>query len=106
MKKKGLSKGDYAELVSTAKKIVKYEKGEKVKGYTLYTRLAPVTTKEVKEVRHLVHQTQAGFAGMLGVSTKLVQAWEQGWRTPEPLPSKVIRAIKVNPDLGQVLAKC
>jgi putative transcriptional regulator len=103
--KKTLSKKYYAELITTAKKIAKYEKGEVVTGYSEVIRKAPVSDKEIKEVRHLVHQTQAGFAGMIGVSTKLVQAWEQGWRKPEPSLSKVIRAIKEQPKFLKVLAR-
>ncbi|HTA17053.1 MAG TPA: hypothetical protein VK786_04840 [bacterium] len=103
--KKKLSKKYYADLIATAKKIAKFEKGEKVRGYTVFVRSAPVSEKEVKEVRKLAHQTQAGFAGMIGVSTKLVQAWEQGWRKPEPALSKVIRAIKEQPKFLDVLAR-
>jgi hypothetical protein len=44
VKKQKLSQGDYAELIATAKKIVKYEGGEKVEGYTLYTRFAQLKT--------------------------------------------------------------
>ena len=96
---------DKAELLDTAKKIAKFEKGEKVKGYATFVRSAPVSEREVKAVRKMVHQTQAGFAGMIGVSTKLVQAWEQGWRKPEPSLSKVIRAIKEEPKFLEVLAR-
>lgn len=103
--KSQLSKKFYAELTETAKKIVKYEKGEKVTGYKTVLRSAPASDKEVKEVRKLAHQTQAAFAGMIGVSTKLVQAWEQGWRKPEPSLSKVIRAIKEQPKFLEVLAR-
>lgn len=106
MKKSKLTKKYYAEFASTVRSIAKYEKGEKVKGYTLYVRPIPASTKEVKAVRKLTHKTQAAFAGVLGVSTKLVQAWEQGWRKPEPMPSKIIRAIKKHPDLVEVLANC
>ncbi len=104
MKKSKLTKEYYAEFARTVKSIAKYQRGEKVKGYTLHVRPAPASTKEVKEVRKLLHQTQAGFAAILGVSTKLVQAWEQGWRKPEPLPSKVIRAIKAQPKVMEILA--
>ena len=103
--KKKLTKKYYAEFVDTVKKIAKAERGEKVTGYTEYVRSAPVSEKEVKAVRKMVHQTQAGFAGMIGVSTKLVQAWEQGWRKPEPSLSKVIRAIKEQPKILELLAR-
>jgi hypothetical protein len=46
MKKQRLSQGDYAELISTAKRIVKYEEGEKVGGYTLYTRPAQLKASD------------------------------------------------------------
>ncbi len=37
---------------------------------------------EPKTVREELKLSQAGFADLLGVSTRAVQSWEQGWRTP------------------------
>jgi DNA-binding transcriptional regulator YiaG len=84
---------------------LRLERGAKVKGFTRFAYLGPVSRTEVKAVRRMLHQTQAAFAGYLGVSARLVQAWEQGWRTPEPLPSKVMRAIKEEPRFVEVLAR-
>lgn len=92
------------EIVSGFKAALRHSRGEKVKGFTQHLRLAPVTQKEVKEVRKLTHTTQAAFAETIGVSVRLVQAWEQGWRKPEPLPSKIIRVIKKHPEFVKFLA--
>ena len=92
------------EIVGGLKAAVKHSRGEKVKGFTHHVRLAPVTQKEVKEARKLTHKTQADFAETIGVSVRLVQAWEQGWRKPEPLPSKIIRVIKKHPEVLGFLA--
>lgn len=82
----------------------KHARAEKVKGFVRYVRKGPVTQKEVQAVRKLTHTTQAAFAESIGVSVRLVQAWEQGWRKPEAMPSKVIRAIKANPKFAAILA--
>jgi hypothetical protein len=58
-----LSKKFYAELAGTAKKIVKYEKGQKVAGYKTVIRSAPVSEKEVKAVRKM--------GGLYSVGSKL-----------------------------------
>jgi DNA-binding transcriptional regulator YiaG len=94
------------EILEGLKAAQAHTRGEKVKGFTRFVRKAPVTRSEVQQVRKLTHTTQEGFAETIGVSVRLVQAWEQGWRKPEPLPSKVIRAIKANPKFAAVLAAC
>jgi hypothetical protein len=53
--KSQLSKKFYTELIETAKKIVKYEKGEKVAGYKTVVRSAPAGDKKVKKVHKLAH---------------------------------------------------
>ena len=93
------------EILTGFKAALRHARGKEVKGFTHYVRRAPVTQKEVKATRLLVHQTQEAFAEAIGVSVRLVQAWEQGWRKPEALPSKIIRAIKAQPKFVQVLAK-
>ena len=94
------------EILRDLDAVLRKERGEKVKGFTTYIYKGPVSRKEVKDVRKMLHQTQAAFAGTLGVSSRLVQAWEQGWRKPEALPSKVIRAIMEEPKFVKVLARC
>ncbi len=104
-KKSRLTKAFYGEFAGTLRKIAKYERGEKVSGYTAITRPVPASSQEVKDARKLMQRSQAAFADFLGVSTKLIQAWEQGWRTPEALPTKVIRAIKRDPKVLEILAQ-
>ena len=43
---------------------------------------------EVRRARKAVHKSQAEFAALLGVSTRAVQSYEQGWR---PTPIQVQR---------------
>lgn len=92
------------EILDGLKGALKHSAGEKVKGFNRVLRKGPVTQKEVQAVRKLTHTTQAVFAETIGVSVRLVQAWEQGWRKPEPMPSKVIRAIRTDPKFAAILA--
>ena len=41
-------------------------------------------------VREELRLSQAGFADLLGVSTRAVQSWEQGWRKPSSALQKSI----------------
>jgi len=94
------------DLVRALGAALSHEQGKKVRGFTRFVHRGPVSRKEVKEVRKMLQQTQVVFAGTLGVSARLVQAWEQGWRTPEPLPSKIIRALREEPEFVKVLERC
>lgn len=56
-----------------------------------YSRIA------VRKTRHRLGVSQSIFAQMLGVSTKLVQAWEQGTRNPERIARHVLDDINQQP---------
>ena len=45
---------------------------------------------EPRVVREELMLSQAGFADLLGVSTRAVQSWEQGWRKPSSALQKSI----------------
>jgi putative transcriptional regulator len=81
--------------------------GEKIEGrFTVRTvelDLQPLLPKEygpedVKATRNRLCVSQAIFAQLLGISLKLVQAWEQGKRVPEMLARHVLDDINRNPD--------
>jgi len=55
-------------------------------------------SKLVKQTRELLGASQAIFARFLGVSVKLVSAWEQGTKEPSDLACRFMDEIRANLD--------
>jgi DNA-binding transcriptional regulator YiaG len=51
----------------------------------------------VHKLRDRLALSQGLFAKLLGVSRKLVEAWETGTRTPSPMACRLLEAIARNP---------
>jgi putative transcriptional regulator len=51
----------------------------------------------VHRLRNRLGLSQALFAKLLGVSRKLVEAWEGGSRTPSPMACRLLEAIARKP---------
>lgn len=51
----------------------------------------------VRATRDVLEVSQAVFARLIGVSTKLVQAWEGGDRAPAPIARRLLDAINEDP---------
>lgn len=56
------------------------------------------TAGDVQRVRARLNLSQAGFARLLQVSSRTIQSWEQGTRTPSPSSARLIQFIE-NPRL-------
>lgn len=54
--------------------------------------------KEVRATRQRLGVSAEVFARLLGVSSKLVEHWEQGRRTPSPLAARLLDRINLEPD--------
>jgi putative transcriptional regulator len=52
---------------------------------------------EIRKVRESLNASQAMFASFLCVSTKAVQAWEQGIRSPQSTALRLLDIAKKNP---------
>ena len=59
----------------------------------------PVDGGGIKRLRTRLKMSQAVFARCLNVSTKLVQAWEAGRRTPDGPALLLVRLVEKNPAL-------
>jgi putative transcriptional regulator len=55
--------------------------------------------KAVHKLRERLGLSQGLFAKLLGVSRKLVEAWEAGTRTPSPMARRLLEAIGRDPSL-------
>ena len=53
--------------------------------------------RRVRALRHRLAVSQNLFAKLLGVSTILVQSWEQGVRTPSPLARRLLAEMEHDP---------
>ena len=78
---------------------VQFAKGE----LTLRTVEVPapppkVAAKEVTSLRAKTGMSQAVFAGVLNVSTKTVQSWEQGQREPSHAALRMLQVFRENPN--------
>jgi putative transcriptional regulator len=57
------------------------------------------TPAAIHKLRSRLGLSQGLFAKLVGVSRKLVEAWESGRRTPSPMACRLLDAITRNPSL-------
>lgn len=57
-----------------------------------------------KEIRSKLHLSQAAFAGLMGVSLRTVQDWEQGRREPSGPAKSLLRIAEQYPKIFMQLA--
>jgi putative transcriptional regulator len=77
---------------------IRHAKGE----LTLRTVRVPqrppqISTAEVTRLRERIGMSQSVFAGVLNVSTKTVQSWEQGQRQPSQAALRMLQLLKERP---------
>jgi putative transcriptional regulator len=67
---------------------------------TIEVAAAPAfSPAEVRALRHRLNVSQPIFARMLGVSTVLVQSWEQGKREPNSMARRLMQLLIADPDV-------
>jgi putative transcriptional regulator len=57
-----------------------------------------------QEIRHALELPQSAFAGMMGVSLRTVQEWEQGRREPSGPAKALLRVAEQHPEVFLGLA--
>ena len=101
--KEYVSEETFAELMESAGQALDYEHGAR-EGYRV-TRVAvpkppqPMSSREIARIRKRLNYSQAIFARVLNVSTKTVQAWEQGARVPSDAALKLLTIAKKHPEV-------
>jgi putative transcriptional regulator len=63
------------------------------------------SAREVRATRDKIAVSQSIFAQLLGVSTILVQAWEQGHRTPAPWARRLLDEVNHDPKRWRGMVK-
>ena len=82
------------EILDGIKEIKAHKKGEKsLRTHTLKDP-APV-----KEIRAKLKLSQSAFAGLMGVSLRTVQDWEQGRRKPSGPAAALLRIAEKKPEV-------
>jgi len=84
----------YGELKEGLEEMVAVEKGEReaVRVHRFFSK------DDIKALRERAGVSQRAFAGMLGVSTRTLQEWEQGRRRPTGPAMNLLRVYEVSPE--------
>lgn len=87
-----MDKKAFEEMLQSANEALAHAQGRR----DLRTTVLPPAPKAmspryVRRLRARLNASQAMFAGCLNVSTKLVQAWEAGRRSPEGAALRLLR---------------
>jgi putative transcriptional regulator len=83
---------DFKKLVESVKQM-----GAIMRGENIPHRRTAVNTVDVKALRERLGLTQNQFSGMIGVSIKTLQNWEQGRREPEGPAKALLRVVEREP---------
>ena len=84
----------FNDLIASAEEMVAIESGDVQAGITReYQR------PDSKQIRKNLHLKQDEFAAAIGVSTSLVQSWEQQRRYPDGASLKLLRLLEVKPEI-------
>jgi putative transcriptional regulator len=92
----------FAELEESLNQAIAYERGDG-EGYRVTRRPLPVAPKarskaRIVKLRQNLQCSQAMMARLLNVSTKTVQAWEQGKRKPSDAALKLLAIAEKHPE--------
>jgi len=87
------------EILEGIQEIKAYKTGE----VDLRTRVLAEPSAP-KEIRAKLHLSQAAFAGLMGVSLRTVQDWEQGRREPSGPAKSLLRIAEQHPKIFTQLA--
>jgi putative transcriptional regulator len=83
---------DFQKLVESVKQM-----GAIIRGEDIPHRRTVMTSVDVKALRERLGLTQNEFSGMIGVSIKTLQNWEQGRREPEGPARALLRVVEKEP---------
>ncbi len=94
------------KLIQSAKQAEAHSAGKK-KLRSNVIEILPVPNyqpQEIKSIRARLGLTQSLMGGIIGVSTKTVEAWEIGYRRPSSTAMRVIAELDTNPSYFEKIA--
>jgi putative transcriptional regulator len=87
-------------ILQGAKEALAHAKG-KLKGKIRQTKVNIPKSVDVHAIRDKLHLSRQAFCDSFGFSTRTVEKWEQGTRTPEGAARAYLTVIEHNPDMVQ-----
>jgi len=87
------------EILEGIREIKAYKAGELALRTHTLKRPAPP-----QRIRARLHLSQAAFAGLMGVSLRTIQDWEQGRRKPSGPAEALLRIAEQHPEVFMQLA--
>jgi len=98
MKKKDSSQSVFSKIEAGLKEAIAYESGAgsaRVRRRQIeITPLPHYKGNTIKHIREELNLSQKMFAGVLGVSTKTIEAWEAGKSEPNGAAQRLLSIIK------------
>jgi len=95
-----MKKTNFDGLMASAREALEHAQGKRALRTTVLPGPpAPMTAADIRTIRERVKASQAVFAHFLNVSTKLVQAWEAGRRSPDGAALRLLRIGEDHPEL-------
>lgn len=98
-----MSDDAFADLRTAMEDALAFERGErrnlKVTRIQIPKRPKGMSPKDIARIRQKFNCSQAVFAMMLNISTKTVQAWEQGSREPSDAALKLLSIAQKHPEV-------
>ena len=91
----------FSEIMDSLTEALAASKGQAAADTFTRKRCLPVV--DICGTRKSLNMTQKGFADMLGVSRRTVEAWESGRTSPTPTAKKLIYLISEDKNLAQKL---
>lgn len=93
----------YEGIMQGLNEALEYEKGN-LKAKTVKLSVAPlpdIESSEIKDIRKSLDMTQVMFAAVIGVSTKTVEAWENGINVPSGVARRMLSLLQLDPKLPE-----
>jgi putative transcriptional regulator len=82
------------EIVEGIKEIKRFKKGEISLNTRSFNEPSPAKT-----IRKKLKLSQSAFAGLMGVSPRTIQDWEQGRREPQGPAKSLLRIAEQHPEI-------
>jgi len=95
------------KLIESAKQAEVHSLGKK-RLRTSVLEILPVPKykpNQIKDIRARLGLTQGLMGGIVGVSTKTIEAWEAGYRKPSSSAMRVLAELDTNPGYFHKIAK-
>lgn len=88
----------FADLMESMGEALEHARGKRALRTTVLPPAPePLSARDVRQLRGRLSASQSVFARWLNVSTKLVQAWEAGRRTPDGPALLLLRLMERHP---------